>query len=389
MKEKNIRLIAIASGIFLGQGSMLAVQTYLVGQGLSNIVGSIGVVLGVISFCQWCSDAGGIFFLQRFFDGKNINFSELCNFIIVRLFYSLVVFCICFIIFNFINNEYYILIAACVSFVSIFNIGSMFDAGSRVLFFAPLNAVPWLLCSVCMYFELYSPESIGEVYLFGVVVVIVFQWAFVSKFQKIEIFGINKYKITTMLKESVGIVGSGIVGQLYARMFPIIIDGAISSSAAGMYLAAKSYANASNQIISIIMRSSYVELVAYKGKVGFFSIVLLQKSAQIFAFIAFIFSLLVVFLVSGEYKVLAGYSAFLQLAVFIWVFSYSVGQFFISRGDAIYYFLVNFLSVFVGVLVFFATNKIFNNYSPFLSEICISISQFLLFYFFMRIKYGS
>lgn len=335
------QILFILTGFLIGQGSMFLVQTYLVTNGLFELVANIGISIGLLSLIQWTADGGGVFLLSKLVKENKIT-NLLQSFIYSRVIFAFSFLILIYSALLFININSTVIQALCFSplivIIWAFNLTGIADSLNKNKIIGPLSNLNWLFCSFVVLLckdNINLGYYLGAAFCIGLLLSVVIQYL-VLKIKLSWIVDTNNIKKCIKMITNYNV--AYIFSQSYARFIPILVDSSINSTMAGTYVYAKNLSNMVSQFIQFTRRVEFnkILLIAKNAELNIFNVIKTQKYSLLGVLIPAVLSCLVtVFIYFYEINVVihvANLSTLLLCILFVWLISSTYGQLCIAKG---------------------------------------------------------
>lgn len=345
MNTLNIKhLTQIISGFVIGQGAFFLSQTYMVYNNELNLVGQLGIGLGLLSLAQWFSDCGGVFLTSTKLNAAD-KYQELQHFFVARFIVVITLCTACYLaglvlLFEGLVREIFSWFIV-VSVISSFNITGYLDHERITRITGPLSGLCWLLPSILIFFhKSLSPwigELVGAAYALGLLISTLTQHQQAKLFNKLSPFHANPEKIKENIIEIIKYNSMFVTSQLYARLIPVLVSSSVNMSIAGMYLYAKSIANIINQGVSFSRRTEFSSLTQLQNKkISITELMKKQKLSLMIATAPAALSVLATTIINTFYdnknsELLTTISALLTINL-AWIIASSLAQFILAQS---------------------------------------------------------
>jgi hypothetical protein len=390
----------ILSGFLLGQGSMFAVQTYLVINQQFEKIAEIGISLAILSLFQWIADGGGVYYLSKIQKTATNNL-DIKDFVVARLVFSILFSVLTLpVIYSFdflsVFSKEVLYFSVIASLIWSFNLTGVADARNSNKLIGPTSGLSWLFASITTLFfldhKLFS-IYLGFSFCLGLFLTLFIQIT-VLKFK----FNKGRFNFNIFLEHFKSIFTYNVAyvaAQSYSRVLLVLVDFFIGSKLAGLYLYAKSFVNFAGQLIVFTRRVEFPKLVKLLNEHRFsiFDVVRAQWFSLFVALFSFMFVLLLSF-IFNKVEFLSRYSdtftvmSFVSAALVFWVVSSSLGQVFVGLNKNDVYAKVVSSSAVISVFVCYVLLVFFSSSLSVIifSEIAMYVFQFLVYAYMIKVS---
>ena len=396
--KKIKQAVLLGAGLVIGQGFYFFGISRLVALGELDRLGAIGVMLSLLALAQWMGDCGGLIFQAKLaqqgtFRSKFVEFtlarivvgSAYCTFLMVAL--ELIKYSL---------PDYFWVLMYINTIVWSMNFSGFLDHINKNKFVGPLSGLNWAMPGLAILFDpiYFDDISLAIKFTAGTTLTLLFQMlAVVRSVNKFKIvIGFSVIDFLGFLKEFFVYNIGFSVGQSYARIVPVVVSGLSGSSIAGLYVYAKSVANAIGQIYILIRRTSHSDIVRLAGRGGCINVaevVLTNRLGLLFLLGTSLFSLGVVLLCGFFVTCARADVIFLSAAMVailpVWGVSYLLGVLLSISGRAgTNSTVLSLVSTICLLGIFIGLNSFGVYYLVFVELLNYSVMLFLLSYFARR-----
>ena len=395
MKNNLKQAFYIGSGFLLGQGSMFAVQTYLVAQQQFSLISAVGIFLGILTLFQGVADGGGIFLLSKY-RSENLQNQYFYAFLLARVLFTSFFLALLYLISFFVTYEHWkflLIFVAVNSFIWVFNINGILDfekLNKKLIYTSSIN---WLIASIILYFFDKNQkiiELIGFGFSFGTLINVISQYLIVRKIN-ISLFQVNPtYKNVEMQLKVICAHGFGyIAAQGYGRLLPIFTNYYLSSTLAGYCIYAKSLASAIGQLVIFTRRADYGRLVELVNKEewNIKSILKVQQVGIYISFVAFLISIFfyLLFTINNSNIVIANMCLGMIFLNILWSMVHAVSMSIVALGMNSGYSFSIVASSIVGILLLMLLLRFNNLYYILIIELIVYLFQIIISLYFLKL----
>jgi hypothetical protein len=362
------KVSGLITGLAIGQGSLFAVQTWLVAEGKLHVVASFGFAIALLSLVQWVADWGGLVLLSRHaISGRDFRGVWAANG--ARLIVS--VFTI--IVLTGFAAHYQLTdpFAAGILFGGVaiapvwaLNLSGFLDGHGRSAYSGPLAGLPWVAASITIaLIFLYADFSfstgllIGGAYTVGCIVCVALQYLLVRDIVR---FG-DPRRLTRA--ETMNYFAQGgmycfaeFPKELYGRALIMIVSTTLGPQITGIYIYVRQLLSGFAQVLGVIKRVEFMNLAAALRKTPLrLRRVVKAQWVNIGAAVAVSIAALGIFLLrnhlSTQFAEVSYYFVFFAATLPFWALSTCFGQILILQHRMKIYSCVMLGSLAVGALL--------------------------------------
>lgn len=409
MNEKSWKsFIFIALGFFVGQGAMFIAQSYLAINEQFEIIATVGIGLGILSFLQWIADSGGVLLIQNYYVKSR---DEVWIYYISRIFISLFLCCLYKIILlvwspktevvDILNFGYVVIL------VGALNFSGVADYLGKNKFIGLFAGAPWFFSSISLAYcysinssEIY--KSVGLFFFLGMVLSLFVQLTLLKNdimkdvlFFKNSMGFLNKFK--RALVESLFYNVNFFSNQIYGRVIPILIEKMVSAPVAGAFVYGRHIVNIFGQLLMFSRRVEFKHMVIVTDrKVDFIlikSILLKQSNSYFINLFCFLFIFIID--IVDRYRDIGNLGQSLQVmyylafALIFFNFSSFLSQFFIANGMSGSSALIQSITVIPTSILVIYLISFWGIYAVYIGEIFLYCSRILIYTYIIFSKGNS
>jgi len=263
--------VYISLGFLLARGVMFLSQTYLVINSELELVASIGIGLGLLTLVQWASDMGGVFFINKY---ASEGPARVLEFLVARSIFCVLLFMLTYFGRQFISisilAEQILSFSPFVAVAGCFNFTGLVDHLQKNKIGGVISGIPWLFSAilVAFFYGKVRDEEFGYIlgagYTLGLIITAAIQSILVraNVYQILRsAFKISPAEVYYRFLDGLSYNISLCVTQVYGRLIPIAIDGAVGSRISGIYLYSKNIVNIASQITLFARRAEFANIL--------------------------------------------------------------------------------------------------------------------------------
>lgn len=392
--EKIKNLIYIGLGFFLGQGAMFLSQTYVIYSGGLELVGSVGIGLGLVSFFQWIADMGGVFLIPKYASKSRVS---LCGFLVGRVLFAvplacLVLFCLEFLDLGSVVNGI-LECVVCVIFVGALNMTGLVDSVKKNKYVGPLSGLSWFFAAMALILFIEDGGNelgviVGWSYFSGLLLSIILQFVVVRS----ELAAYFRQLVYVAFRDVVNGISEGfyyslsfISNQAYGRLVPVMISKYLGLEVTGMFVYARHVVNMFGQIMMFSRRVEFESLLNFEfQEYTFHSLLRTQMISFFIGVLCFIFALVIYglsFYVSllSDFNQVSKIMIWLSGILMLFNFSSLYSQFFVAKGKMIENVSIQGFTVALALVALYFSIQDYGLYAVYVTDIFLHVARVLMF----------
>jgi hypothetical protein len=262
-------------GFAIGQGSVFAVQTWLVARGQFAAVASFGVAMAILSLAQWAGDWGGLILLARH-DSYERQVRRVWAANIARLIVSAPLVCMLASFASFYAATD--LFAAGILFGGLpvapiwaLNLSGFLDGHDKNRLSGPLSGLPWVATAIAMVFTVFSSNPsffggllIGVAYSFGCATCVALQYLLARNLIAFESswWTLSSKDVFDYLHQGAVYAFGELPSQLFGRALILIVSLSLGDQAVGIYVYIRQILGGVTQMVMFVKRVEIPRLAA-------------------------------------------------------------------------------------------------------------------------------
>jgi hypothetical protein len=386
------RLAGLVAGFVAGQGSVFAVQTWLIAEGRLAIVASFGFAIAILSLVQWAADWGGLVLLSRYaIEGRDFGVVSAAH--LARLIVALPItlgvsaFALLYrtdpLVFGM------LLCGMAIAPVWAFNLSGFLDGHGKSAVSGPAAGLPWIGVATTTFVIFSGQETpsviagaaVGASYVAGCAICVLCQHIIVRSVSCSRGSSYAWADVWAFLREGGVYCAGEFPNQLYGRMLIVIVANSLGQHITALYVYIRQILIGAAQFIAFIKRVEFPRLGKVISDVPVtFHRILKAQIANIGASFAIFAASIIAFVAHRElpphFIEVAYYFVFFAAILPIWAIAMSFGQVAILQNRMTFYSGILVLTIAISSFFTYSFTAVFGLTFVAACEVMMYVAQF-------------